>query len=292
MDKLHIGLATLFILGVAAYLLTISVNSTTAQEISVPTATATPAQDVGGEPGDTVVVEVCSIDRETGEETCVEELRPAGKITPRLSPPKSGDERNRVRRDCYNDPGAGQMCSEDLYLSELSTTLTLTGDDEYDSDTFTVRAEYLIRGNSYKMRVRRESRSNFDIGFDAECNNHEETVNVPSGDYDYYDYEHTRFVIYGCSENGGTLIVELLDGNSVVEHVTIEQNISVVDNRPEPTPTHTATHTPTAASARSFPTRRVTTNTTPTPLPCGQNISSAATHTRCASAANRGLISI
>ena len=64
---LHFALAAVVAIGFVGYIIAASsdVDSVTAQEDAAPTATSTPAAE-------TVVVEVCSVDRESGKITCVE----------------------------------------------------------------------------------------------------------------------------------------------------------------------------------------------------------------------------
>ena len=244
---LPLALAVLAIL-MMAYAIISSGDFAQAQEgvAATPDSTSTAEQTGEDVPaGRTVVVETCSYDEETGEHTCEKQLEPAGRITPRTLPEEGSRTKRGVSpRACYVDPGMGQVCSEELDVEGLAETLTITGNNNYATDSFTVEGDFLSLSHSYKIRVKRETDSNRDIGFNSSCGTGVKTANVDRGAYDYYSYEHD-FTLYGCSESGGTVIIQLLRNNSVI--LTEEEDVSVVDNRATPTPTNTAiaTATPT-----------------------------------------------
>ena len=246
---------------IMAYVIISSGNHAQAQEsvIATPELTSTAKPDDGmALENKTVAVEICSIDRATGEESCRKELRPAGNVTPRSLPPDVGrTKRGAAPGGCHNDLGNEQVCSEGLVESGLLSTLRITGTNDYASDTFNVEADFLSRNHTYKLRVRRES-ANFDIGFDITCADRQETIDVPRAAHDYYAYDDD-FTLYGCSEDGGTVTIELLKDNEVT--LTLEKDVTVEDERPTERPTATPTSTststptptPTPTSAPEYP---------------------------------------
>ena len=205
-----------------------------------PTVTAVPDNEPKG--GDTVQVEVCYVDRDTGDESCIVELRSADTVIP--PDHEARTTRGNTARACVDDPGTQtQICHEELSTLGLLGNMTLAGHASYVSQWFLVKASFLDLSDSYEVRVRRESSGNFDIGFSEDCSARQDTTEVrPDADDPNYYTEYVTARLYGCAADGGTVVVELLKNNSVL--LTIEQDITVVDNRVVPTPTTPPTPTP------------------------------------------------
>ena len=249
LTQLSIVALTLTMIVLMSYAIMSSGSLAEAQELGTATPDPTPTAEAdvgGGSEGRTVLVETCAFDEGTGELSCEEQLEPAGRMTPRTLPPEGKGGGGSSARGCYFDPGmVAQTCSEELDVSGLAPTLRITGTNRYASDSFTVEGDFLSRSHTYRMRVKRQTFSNRDIGFSSSCYTSVKTANVDRGAYDYYDYEHD-FTLYGCSERGGTVIVELLKNGIVI--LRRQETVEVVDRRATPTPRPTATATATATA--------------------------------------------
>ena len=180
----------------------------------------------------TVTVETCTEDAETGEITCVESTEPAGRTEIiEFPPPGEEDKSGAVPRACSFFAGQ-YICIEELEMTGLDSTLYVGAES-----SFTVTGEFLTPGappneNTYHLRVSISPASSglyFERNpVNGSCSGTIKSVPVENAQGDGFHYSHD-FTLYACDSPGGTVKWELVKNGSVLRSrsMTVE-----VPNRP------------------------------------------------------------
>ena len=237
-------------------------TATTTPEID-PSATSTPEHYSSQDPGvATTTSEVCSQDPVTGEQTCSQEVVPAGTTWIISTEP---------RRDTKKSNVGARACETDSITSEIfcSEEFLVDGDDSVASaqvpndGTLKLKAKYLNVDNNYSLEVRRPADTTA-VGLSNSCSSISQKLGVPTPEVGrYYVYEHS-FTIKTCAAAQTTITAKLLRDGTAIRTLTWTFTSTAAPSS-STTPT-TSTTTPTTST--TTPTTSTTTPTTsPQPTP-------------------------